>query len=219
MEQTPFTLASLAAAAQMTPRNIRAYQSRGLLPPPSLHGRTARYGPEHLGRLRLVHALRVRGLSLKLISEMVMRGTADAELVRLARDELDGVGEPAALVRVHEDARRDSESEAPGILDRLVEAGVLQRVGDDYLGDAAVLALARQLVLAGVPAGLTCQVAARAGEAAKPVAELVTEATDNHHRSTAAAKGAVPDLQSAQENGIQLAVWAFAESLTRQLRR
>src|ERR687885_631192 len=51
---TEMTIDQLAQAAGMTVRNVRAHQSRGLLPPPRLTGRTGYYGPEHLALTRAI---------------------------------------------------------------------------------------------------------------------------------------------------------------------
>lgn len=51
----------LARAAGMTVRNVRAYQERGLLPPPRRSGRTSWYDETHLARLRLIGQLLDRG--------------------------------------------------------------------------------------------------------------------------------------------------------------
>ena len=48
----------------MTVRNIRAHQSRGLLPPPEVRARTGYYGPEHVARLRLIHDMQAEGFNL-----------------------------------------------------------------------------------------------------------------------------------------------------------
>src|SRR5436305_1141119 len=48
------TIDELARRSGMTVRNIRAHQSRGLLPPPEIEGRTGFYGPEHVARLELI---------------------------------------------------------------------------------------------------------------------------------------------------------------------
>jgi DNA-binding transcriptional MerR regulator len=57
----------IETAAQLTglsTRNIRAYQSLGLLPRPRLTGRIGRYEPSHLGRLRTIGRLQAQGFSL-----------------------------------------------------------------------------------------------------------------------------------------------------------
>jgi DNA-binding transcriptional MerR regulator len=65
------TIDDLAREAGTTTRNVRAYQTRGLLPPPKLVGRVGYYGDEHLVRLRLVARLQERGYSLAAIDDLV----------------------------------------------------------------------------------------------------------------------------------------------------
>ena len=69
-----FTIDELAQAAGMTPRNVRAYRTKGLLPPPIREGRASRYRTAHLRRLRHIKQLRAAGLPLKLIIEAAHRG-------------------------------------------------------------------------------------------------------------------------------------------------
>jgi DNA-binding transcriptional MerR regulator len=59
----------LATEAGTTSRNVRAYQARGLLPPPDLVGRTGYYDEGHLHRLRLIDELQERGFSLEAIRQ------------------------------------------------------------------------------------------------------------------------------------------------------
>jgi hypothetical protein len=72
--QDSFTIDELAAAVGMTPRNVRAYRTKGLLPPPVRDGRASRYRTAHLHRLRDVRALREAGLPLKMIIGAAARG-------------------------------------------------------------------------------------------------------------------------------------------------
>ena len=51
----------------MTVRNIRAHQSRGLLPAPQVRGRTGFYGPEHEARIDLIRELQADGFKLEAI--------------------------------------------------------------------------------------------------------------------------------------------------------
>jgi DNA-binding transcriptional MerR regulator len=53
-----------AQVAGVTARNIRAYQSLGLLRPPRLAGRVGLYDAAHLRRLRAIGRLQARGFSL-----------------------------------------------------------------------------------------------------------------------------------------------------------
>src|SRR3954462_1137740 len=72
------TIEELARESGMTVRNIRAYQSRGLLPPPEVRARTGFYGPEHLARLKLVADMHGEGMNLRAIKK-VLDGVPSAE--------------------------------------------------------------------------------------------------------------------------------------------
>lgn len=81
-----YRIEDLAEAAGTTVRNIRAYQDKGILPPPRREGRIAWYGDMHLARLRLVGALLERGYSLGNIGEILAlweRGNDLGDLLNL----------------------------------------------------------------------------------------------------------------------------------------
>ncbi len=59
------TIDDLAAAAGTTTRRIRSLQTLGLLPHPTLRGRTGLYGPEHATRLAAILRLQELGFSLE----------------------------------------------------------------------------------------------------------------------------------------------------------
>ena len=74
MEPIPpdlFTVDELARRAGSTTRSVRAYQTKGLLPPPRKIGRIAYYGPEHLARLHLIERLLSRGFLLSAIGDLL----------------------------------------------------------------------------------------------------------------------------------------------------
>lgn len=66
-----YRIDDLARAAGMTVRNVRAYQERGLLPAPSLRGRTGFYDDGHLARLRLIGRLLERGYTSAHIADFI----------------------------------------------------------------------------------------------------------------------------------------------------
>src|SRR4051794_35863591 len=72
------TIDELARESGMTVRNIRAYQSRGLLPPPEVRARTGFYGAEHVARLKLIAEMRSEGMNLRTIKR-VLDGVPSAE--------------------------------------------------------------------------------------------------------------------------------------------
>jgi DNA-binding transcriptional MerR regulator len=59
-----WSIDELARVAGVTARNLRAFQSQGLLAAPRLVGRVGRYDPSHLDRVRAVQRLQARGFSL-----------------------------------------------------------------------------------------------------------------------------------------------------------
>lgn len=65
-----YRIDELARAAGTTVRNIRAYQDRGLLPPPRREGRVGWYSDAHLARLRSIGTMLERGYSLGNIGEL-----------------------------------------------------------------------------------------------------------------------------------------------------
>jgi DNA-binding transcriptional MerR regulator len=73
------TIDELARETGMTVRNIRAHQSRGLLPPPEVRARTGYYGTEHVARLRLIQELQGNGYNLAAIKDLVERTSGSAQ--------------------------------------------------------------------------------------------------------------------------------------------
>jgi DNA-binding transcriptional MerR regulator len=73
------TIDELARETGMTVRNIRAHQSRGLLPPPEVRARTGYYGPEHAARLRLIQELQGNGYNLAAIKDLVSRSSGSSQ--------------------------------------------------------------------------------------------------------------------------------------------
>ncbi|HEX5747188.1 MAG TPA: helix-turn-helix domain-containing protein [Archangium sp.] len=83
-------LTELAEAAGVSPRTVRYYVQRGLLPAPPFKGPDTVYGEEHLVRLKAIRALQARFLPLDAIQ---------VELARLGPDELKALteSEPTAV--------------------------------------------------------------------------------------------------------------------------
>src|SRR5664279_6552268 len=85
------TITQLAAQVGMTARNIRAYQSRGLVHSPRIEGRVARYGGDHVARLELIGSLQQEGFTLAAIKRLIDTPDSYASIVadrrRRFRDE------------------------------------------------------------------------------------------------------------------------------------
>src|SRR5262245_33578617 len=95
------TIENLSIRSGVTTRNIRAYQSRGLLPAPvSRSGeRAAFYTGEHLARLRLVSRLQERGFSLAGIGDLLDSMAAGKTLEQV-------LGIESAIAEAEEDESR-----------------------------------------------------------------------------------------------------------------
>ncbi len=99
------TIGELARRTGMTVRNIRAHQTRGLLPPPEVHGRTGYYNEEHVARIELTREMQAEGLNLEAIRRVLeSTGGSSQEIVDFARavrapfeDETPEIFEPAEL--------------------------------------------------------------------------------------------------------------------------
>jgi DNA-binding transcriptional MerR regulator len=70
-ERERLTIEELAGRTGMTVRNIRAHQSRGLLPAPEIRGRTGYYGHEHVTRLELISEMQADGFNLQAIKRLI----------------------------------------------------------------------------------------------------------------------------------------------------
>jgi len=68
---TEYSIDQLARKADATVRNVRAYQDRGLIPPPERRGRKGIYTDTHLSRLRIIGRLLERGYTLSNIGELI----------------------------------------------------------------------------------------------------------------------------------------------------
>lgn len=71
----------------MSVRNIRAHQSRGLLDPPVVEGRTGYYGQNHIDRIELIRELQEEGFNLEAIRRIVATaGESPGELLQFTRE-------------------------------------------------------------------------------------------------------------------------------------
>ena len=82
-----YTIDELAQASHVTVRNIRAHQSRGLLPAPEVRGRTGFYTDEHLARLQLISEMQADGFNLNAVKRILdgMRPGSAGEVLGFER--------------------------------------------------------------------------------------------------------------------------------------
>jgi len=150
------TVDELAARVGVTVRNLRAYAARGLLPAPRLVGRTGYYGREHVARLLLVREMLAEGYSLAMIERTLASAppTASSATLALHRALLAPwlPAEPETLTGA-ELAARAGVAEDSAVVDRLVEIGLVERLGEGTLRvlDPALLTAGLQVLALGVP--------------------------------------------------------------------
>jgi DNA-binding transcriptional MerR regulator len=112
------TIIELAERTGMTVRNIRAHQTRGLLPPPVVRGRTGYYNQEHEARIALTREMQADGLNLEAIRRVLEAG--------------DGVAtEIHDLTRA---IRAPFEEEAPEIVELKELAGIWRQAVEEGKG-------------------------------------------------------------------------------------
>jgi DNA-binding transcriptional MerR regulator len=127
------TIDQLAQRTGMTVRNIRAHQSRGLLQPPEIEGRTGYYGPEHVARIELIAEMQADGFNLASIKKLL----ADTE-----GSEREMLGFKRTLMAPWEDeepefitaeelvGRLALPAPNPKLLERALKAGFLVDLGE-----------------------------------------------------------------------------------------
>ena len=148
------TIRELAERTGMTVRNIRAHQTRGLLPPPVVRGRTGYYNEEHVARIALTREMQADGLNLEAIRRVLESGDGAAtEIFDFTR----------AL-------RAPFEDEAPEIVEAEELAGALGERGQP---DPDLMRRAEKLgILRALPDGRIEVISPRLQRAAVALAEL-----------------------------------------------
>jgi DNA-binding transcriptional MerR regulator len=146
------TIRELAERTGMTVRNIRAHQTRGLLPPPAVRGRTGYYNEEHVARIELTKEMQADGLNLEAIRRVLDSGD----------------GQAAAMFDFTRALRVPFEDEAPEIFEAEELAGIWGQPPDPkLLRRAEKLGIFRTL-----PDGRVEVISPRLLQAAAELAEL-----------------------------------------------
>jgi DNA-binding transcriptional MerR regulator len=129
---TELTIDELAQRTGMTVRNIRAHQSRGLLPPPEIRGRTGFYGPEHAARLELISEMQADGFNLRAIKRLLQTsGDAVEEVLGFRRALMVPFAEeePEFLTQAELEERWGGRLE-PKLMSRAEKLGFLRPLGE-----------------------------------------------------------------------------------------
>ncbi len=185
-----FTLDQLAAAAGMTPRNVRAYQTRGLISAPEREGRRSVYGRGHLRQLVAVRRARAEGATLGLISGVLSggrsmplarglpRGTPppDGLAPRRRTDLVQALGLDQATGPPQDRPLPAAGSGPRAVLAELAAAGAVLERGSRAMASADVAGGMASLQRLGLPAGDVLDLVVRASRAATPLADAARDA-------------------------------------------
>ena len=149
------TIDELARASGMTARNIRAHQSRGLLPAPTVRARTGYYGPEHLARIRLIQDMQAEGFNLKSIERLLDMGAGGGrEALEFQRALLEPFGSEEPEV-VAADGLEQVFGDPPDrkLIAKAEKIGLLTPIGDQTweVPSPTLLRAGRDLIERGIP--------------------------------------------------------------------
>jgi DNA-binding transcriptional MerR regulator len=168
------TVTELAEVVGMTPRNVRAYQSRGLLFSPVISGRVARYTGAHVARLQLIASLQREGFTLAAIKRIVDRPESYGAIVADRRRRFrDGSSDIVATVPIPEDAIRAA---VPGLPEDLTDSGLAWRDEDGRLVSHTLLVgVGRMLATQGIPVTVLSILQLDAAEVGRRVGAMLRE--------------------------------------------
>lgn len=215
----------LARLAATTVRNVRAYQDRGLLPPPQRVGRVGWYSDAHLARLRLIGELLSRGYTLANIGELIegwIGGRDITEVLGLEAALIAPWGERESELLTRAELEHLFGSDA-GLVEEALQRGLLSSDAEGrYRIDRRLLEAAAILVQAGVPAGTLIELGSEIRIAADGIARRYVETISNHVVGDAAAPRAPEDLRRLADlvNRLRpLATGVVAAALSEALER
>jgi len=158
-DEAEYSIDELARKAGMTVRNVRAYQERGLLPPPERRGRRGVYSQTHLSRLTIIGQLLERGYTLANIDELLRAWEKGQDLSQLLgletaitspwSEEPPGYFTQRELLQLFGMPYKPSSIK---VLDRVVELGLLEREGKRYRAfSPRIIHAGAKLVAMGIP--------------------------------------------------------------------
>ncbi len=173
------TIDELARRTGMTVRNIRAHQSRGLVPAPDVRGRTGYYGEEHLTRIELIKELQADGFNLEAIRRLLEgAGGSSREVLDFSRTlRAPFEDEEPEILDAEEMMERWSGRLDPSLIARAEKLGMMRSLGD---GRIEVLSPRLQragieLAELGVPPTDALEVAAKVRTHAQGIARVFIE--------------------------------------------
>ncbi len=168
------TIDELARESGMTVRNIRAHQSRGLLPPPEVRARTGYYGPEHVARLKLILDMQAEGFNLKAIERLIAAGDGSSQqVIDFGRAALTAFGAEEPETTTLEELRVRIGAEDARAIRKAQRLGLIRPLGGDRyeVPSPTLLRAGEELTSMGVPTMHALAVAEQIQRHSRAIAE------------------------------------------------
>ncbi len=149
-----WTIDELAHATGVTVRNIRAYQARGLLPPPEVRARTGYYHSDHKARLELIGELTGEGVKLDTIKRLFeTTGGETAQVVHFIRTVRGLFGSEGRAISSRGELAERFQTGDDALLRKAERQGLLRRVSDDQFEEISpsLVQAGQDLVELGIP--------------------------------------------------------------------
>jgi DNA-binding transcriptional MerR regulator len=173
------TIDELARRTGMTVRNIRAHQSRGLVPPPDVRGRTGYYGAEHLARIELIKELQADGFNLESIRKLLeSAGGSSSEVLNFSRTlRAPFEDEQPEIVSAEELAERWGGELDEQLMARAEKLGLMCDLGEGRyeILSPSLQRAGTELAELGVPPEVALDVAAQVRTSARRVARVFVD--------------------------------------------
>jgi DNA-binding transcriptional MerR regulator len=177
--QEGITIDELARRTGMTVRNIRAHQSRGLLPAPQVVGRTGYYGEDHVARLELIKEMQGDGFNLGAIRRLLEGvGDSSSEVLGFARAvRAPFEDEEPEILDQEEIAKRWGGEADPVLFKKAQRLGLLRPLGEGRfeIVSPRVMRAGTELAELGIPPQTALEVAAKLRRQSREVARVFIE--------------------------------------------
>lgn len=175
------TIDELAQHTGMTVRNIRAHQSRGLLPAPDVKGRIGYYGERHKERLELIQQLQAGGFNLTAIQRLVERAEETGDNIGDLRNLVlapFGV-EQSEVMTLADIAEMVGEIDSK-MIKQTIDMGFVVPLGDDRYEvlSPTILRAGTKAIELGIPVDVLFDVMKKVFEHTQAIAETFTKMVD-----------------------------------------
>ncbi|MDN5852159.1 MAG: MerR family transcriptional regulator [Actinomycetia bacterium] len=162
MPDKSFTVEVLARRTGMTVRALRSWNSKGLLPPAEIRGRTGYYTDEHVRRVERVRALIGEGYNLGVIAKMLATANDEESVVAFAQAVVTSHGDrDQQMVVSASDVTAPWDDDVPeAFVADLVGLGLLWPIDDARYEVASpwLFRITERLAAEGIPASAVLEV-------------------------------------------------------------